>query len=358
MANTVLSALNVSKSYSKSDGYALEHFCIDVKNGDVVCLVGPSGSGKTTFLRLVAGLEVPTSGSMRVKDQIFFDESTFIPTEKRGVGMVFQEHALFPHLSVFDNVAFGLEKRSKSEKSERVHEILTLVGLKDYQDRYPHQLSGGQQQRVALARSLAPAPDILLLDEPFSNLDEELSLRLRHDLVSIIKESGTTCIVVTHKIEDAFAIADTIAMLRDGSLIQKGSPEVLYSHPKNEEVAQFFGRANILEGVIHPDGIKTDIGFFETYIQPYFEKNARIKVCIRPEHLAISQSGAENETNVSGTVKKIVFGGRYKALSVLIPSYEGNELSEITLHVNSDEEVDVGDEITFSPDPGKIVFLE
>lgn len=197
--------------------HIINQFNLSIDQGDIVSILGESGSGKSTILRLLSGLETPCAGSIQINHQTMSDDRQFILPEKRGVGMVFQDYALFPHMTVQDNVQFGLKHFSRQEKKQRVHEVLELVNMKKFSKRYPHELSGGQQQRVALARTLAPRPSLLLLDEPFSNLDADLQIRIRNELRDIIKETGVTSIFVTHDREDSAAIADRIITMRDGA---------------------------------------------------------------------------------------------------------------------------------------------
>ncbi len=197
---------------------------ITMEQGDVIAILGDSGSGKSTILRLLAGLEIPHKGSITINNQIVVDNRTFMPPEKREIGMVFQDYALFPHMTVEKNVQFGLSKMPKKEKAQKVKEVLELVGLVSYGKRYPHELSGGQQQRVALARALAPMPNLLLLDEPFSNLDAGLKEDIRNQLKTIFKKTGLTSIFVTHDREDALAIADQVILLSHGKVIKSGIP--------------------------------------------------------------------------------------------------------------------------------------
>lgn len=203
---------------------ALDEFSITIEKGEVISILGPSGSGKSTVLRLLAGLEVPCGGSFKIKDKVIFDDDSFMAPEKRGIGMVFQDYALFPHMTVAQNIAFGLFNMTRAEKRKRVREVLAIVELSEFEKRYPHQLSGGQQQRVAIARAIAPNPSLILLDEPFSNLDRELQLKIRKDLRNILKEENITSIFVTHDENDALAIADRIVKIKDGKIQSTGRP--------------------------------------------------------------------------------------------------------------------------------------
>lgn len=204
---------NLTFNYKNSEEAVLKDFNLDIMQGEVISILGKSGSGKSTLLRLIAGLEKPNKGSIIIDKKIMADQNTFLFPEERGVGMVFQDYALFPHFNVEKNIMYGLHSFSKSEQSKRLKEVLELVNLTEFATRYPHELSGGQQQRVALARALAPKPSVLLLDEPFSNLDAGLKTKIRGELGKIIRQSGITSIFVTHDLEDSEAIADKVVSL-------------------------------------------------------------------------------------------------------------------------------------------------
>ncbi|MBO1004810.1 ABC transporter ATP-binding protein [Pseudogracilibacillus auburnensis] len=215
---------NVCFAYPHVKEKALDCFSMTIEKGEVVSILGPSGSGKSTVLRLLAGLEVPIHGTFTIQDKVMFDDKTFIQPEKRGIGMVFQDYALFPHMTVAENILFGLFNLNRSEKKKRLNEVLELVELTEFEKRYPHQLSGGQQQRVAIARAIAPNPSLILLDEPFSNLDAELQLKIRKDLRAILKNAEITSIFVTHDENDALAIADQIIKIDKGKIKHIGRP--------------------------------------------------------------------------------------------------------------------------------------
>jgi len=212
----------LSFKYKNAKLETLKDFNLHIEKGDIVCILGESGSGKSTALRIISGLEEPSSGTIIINNTVIVDENTFILPEKRGVGMIFQDYALFPHMTVEENIKFGLKKLSKSEKDERVEKMLNLVNLNEYGKRYPHELSGGQQQRVAIARAVAPNPSLLLLDEPFSNLDAHLQNKIREELKCIIKKAEITSIFVTHNVEDAKAVADKVIILKDGQIEKQG----------------------------------------------------------------------------------------------------------------------------------------
>lgn len=214
--------------YPNAEELTIDQFNLTINKGDITTILGESGSGKSTLLRLIAGLEMPTKGNIMVGDDCMCSHSKFVQPEKRGVGMVFQDYALFPHMTVKENIQFGLLKWSRKDKKARVQEVLELVNLEGYEKRYPYELSGGQQQRVALARALAPKPKLLLFDEPFSNLDADLQIKIREELRKILKTTGVTSIFVTHDQEDAQALADQIVVLRNGKITETGTPEEIF----------------------------------------------------------------------------------------------------------------------------------
>jgi iron(III) transport system ATP-binding protein len=255
---------------------AIDDFDLDVEDGSLVALVGPSGCGKTTALRAIAGFEQPVAGSIRIRGNVVVDGHTMTAPEHRNVGMVFQEYALFPHISVAENVGYGVPG---SNRVSRVQEVLRLVGLEDFGNRFPHELSGGEQQRVALARALAPEPDVVLLDEPFSNLDAPQRERMRRELRKILKSARATAILVTHDQAEALAIADVIAVMNEGRIHQVGTPDEVYTAPISPWVAKFLGDAAILDGTASHGSVATVLGSVPTV----FPDGAAVRVMIRPE---------------------------------------------------------------------------
>ncbi|WP_422091825.1 ABC transporter ATP-binding protein [Tenacibaculum ovolyticum] len=234
----LLEIKEVKKTFNKGNVVALNNVSLSLIKGNIVAIVGESGSGKTTLIRLITGLEVLDSGTISLKNKVVSSNSVFIEPQFRNVGMVFQDYALFPHFTIFDNIAYGISKLPN--KKERVKEVLDLVGLSDKEKNYPHELSGGQQQRVALARALAPKPELLILDEPFSNLDVILRNQLRKDVQRILKETNTTAIFVTHDIKDAIEISDEILVLQNGNVLQQGITKEVYEKPKEGYVKLLF----------------------------------------------------------------------------------------------------------------------
>jgi iron(III) transport system ATP-binding protein len=267
---------------------AVDEASLCVDRAGIVAVLGPSGCGKTTLLRLIAGFVRPEAGTVDVAGRRVAGPGTWIPPEKRRVGMVFQDYALFPHLTVAQNVGFGLSRR---ERTERVRELLSAVGLDGFDRRYPHELSGGEQQRVAVARALAPAPELVLLDEPWSNVDPFLRETLRAEVAEIIRSLGVTTVLVTHDREEAFSVAERIALMRDGTIVQEGTPEELYFAPESRWAAEFVGAANLLRGKIDNGLVRTAVGSFSTNGA---RGGGEVEVLVRPEllELAPDPSGA------------------------------------------------------------------
>lgn len=234
----LLEIQNLRKTFNSGKLIALNNLNLSLKKGNVLAIVGESGSGKTTLIRLIAGLETLDSGDIKLNEKIVSSNSCFVEPQHRNVGMVFQDYALFPHFTVFKNIAYGLS--NDVNKNERVAEVLKLVGLSGLEKRYPHELSGGQQQRIALARALAPKPALLILDEPFSNLDVILRNQLREDLLKIIKQAKTTAIFVTHDIKDAITISDEIIILKQGVVLQEGFTKEVIKNPEGSYVKELF----------------------------------------------------------------------------------------------------------------------
>ncbi len=288
----ILQLEGITKRYGANLPAAVHQISLTLMQGEILGLLGPSGCGKTTLLRLIAGFEHAEEGRLWLNSHVMVGSRQWTAPEQRQIGMVFQNFALFPHLTVADNVIFGLQQDKKSSpehKQQRQSEVLDLVGLLGMENRYPHELSGGQQQRVALARALAPQPQLVLLDEPLSNLDVQVRLRLRQELRDILKAAGTTAIFVTHDQEEALAIADQVAVMRKGCLEQMGTPEDIYQHPQSQFVAEFVTQANFLNAQRQGDTWKTEVGCFATCEQvdlaPSEHTNA--VVMIRQEDLIL-----------------------------------------------------------------------
>ena len=262
---------------------AVQEISFAAKEGEILCLLGPSGCGKTTILRAIAGFEPVRSGQIFLSDQLVSSQKVMTPTENRRIGMVFQEYALFPHLRVQDNIAFGLSQSTQSLRATRVQEMLRLTGLEGFERRYPHELSGGQQQRVALARALVQNPIVLLLDEPFSNLDPDMSGRMRQELHDLLRRTKTTTILVTHDHDEAFAMADRIAVLNQGRLEQFDTPEMMYHLPATPFVADFVGQADFIPGTVSHGMVQTELGEFPDTLE--CQDGTTVVVMIRPDDI-------------------------------------------------------------------------
>jgi iron(III) transport system ATP-binding protein len=286
-----LTISSVSHAYARRE--VVHHVSVDVAPGELICLVGPSGCGKTTLLRLAAGLETLQQGRIAVAGRIVAEPGRSLPPESRGIGMVFQDYALFPHLTVAGNVGFGLDKLATAEGNARVAEVLVQVGMADAVNAYPHQLSGGQQQRVALARALAPRPQVMLLDEPFSGLDTRLRERIRDDTLHVLKQSGAATLMVTHDPEEAMFMADRIAIMRDGQIEQQGRPADVYAAPATAFVASFFGQLNEWSGQVAAGVAATPFGPVPA---PGLAEASEVDVLIRPEALRLGAARASGCT--------------------------------------------------------------
>ncbi|PWR01629.1 Fe3+/spermidine/putrescine ABC transporter ATP-binding protein [Meridianimarinicoccus roseus] len=276
-----LEAIGLKRSFG---GRAVvDDVSLSIGAGEILCLLGPSGCGKSTTLRLIAGVERPEAGSIALDGATVCDQRVFLPPERRSIGLMFQDFALFPHLSVADNVAFGLTG-SRAEKRSRVKELLDRVDLARHIDGYPHELSGGEQQRVALARALAPRPRVMLMDEPFSGLDNRLRDGIRDETLGLLKDEGTAVMMVTHEPEEAMRMADRIALMRDGRIVQQGAPYNLYNSPVDKAAAAFFSDINVIRGTVQGGLTRTAFGEF---LAPGHADGAQVDIVIRPQHLKL-----------------------------------------------------------------------
>jgi iron(III) transport system ATP-binding protein len=304
---TILQVEDVTKVFTDTVVPAVDRVSFTLKQGELLGLLGPSGCGKTTLLRIIAGFERSSTGTVELAGQVVSGNGRWLPPEKRNTGMVFQDYALFPHLTVADNIAFGLSKTNQSKKqiNQRVAEVLNLVGLAGLEKRYPHELSGGQQQRIALARALAPQPALILLDEPLSNLDVQVRHRLREEVRCILKAAGTSAIFVTHDQEEALSISDKIGVMRQGRLEQIGTPEEIYSQPASRFVAEFVTQANFLLAKRRGKRWTTEIGDLEIPVSNIPHGFDTAELMLRQEDLILTPD--ENSVVV---VKERQFLGR------------------------------------------------
>ena len=315
MSDNVIRCKDLSKRFG--DVLAVDRANLDVWAGEIVAILGESGCGKTTLLRLIAGLESPTAGEVEIGGEVVSNARRVRPPDRRGVGMVVQEYALFPHMTVAANVAFGLNVLSRDAREARIQEALSLVHLERLSSRYPHELSGGQQQRVALARTLAPNPVVVLFDEPFSNLDTAMRHRLRVEVEEILRTRRTAAILVTHDREEAFAIADRVGVMIDGQLLQVDAPERVYHYPATPEVAAMTGPCDFIPATIRRDGgADTELGTLQIQSPAgaLFE-GASATVLLRPDDLDLTP-----DATGQGVVAAREFRGDHVILEVVLDS--------------------------------------
>ena len=312
-----------------------------VPAGSFTAILGSSGSGKTTLLRIVAGFERPDDGEVRLGGDVVDDaRHRFVPSERRRIGYVPQEGALFPHLSVGRNVAFGLPRGP--DRRGRVDELLELVGLSGYRRRYPHQLSGGQQQRVALARALAVGPEFVLLDEPFASLDAAMRSSVRADVLAVLRQAGATSILVTHDQDEALSMADQVAVLRDGVIAQLDTPTALYGRPGDVELAQFLGESNVLEGEVHDGTASTALGRLSVAAGTGSPTGGPARVLVRPEQI---QLGESPNGGIVATVQTYEYYGHDAVVRV---RPDGGSLPDLVVRVSGGAPLEPGRRVGLS----------
>jgi iron(III) transport system ATP-binding protein len=331
----------LSKSFGAIE--AVRELNLEIERGELMAVLGPSGCGKTTLLRVIAGFEQPDAGCVVVSDEVVAGPGRTIPPEKRRVGMVFQDYALFPHLSVEGNVAFGLTSRPREEREALTRQTLELVGLQHKARCDVHELSGGERQRVALARALAPEPELVLLDEPFSSLDASLRGGLRREVELILRDAEATALLVTHDQEEALSLADRVAVMRDGEIVQVGPPVEVYGMPATRWAAQFVGEVNVLSGVARGGGVETELGVFDLRAPA----SGSVQVAVRPEQLELRADGNGNAEVVAREFRghDVLYRLRHeggKTLLVQLPSLELHE---------------VGDSVFVRPAPAAVTAL-
>jgi iron(III) transport system ATP-binding protein len=340
MTDPLLSVQHLTKRFGPEAPPVVHDVSFEVGRDDaaeIFAILGPSGCGKTTTLRCVAGFERATEGTVAVQGRTLTGPGLHVPPEQRGVGLVFQNYALFPHLTVLENVRFGLQAGTEAEQTARAREALDMVGLNRYEDRRPQHLSGGQQQRVALARTLAPEPDLVLLDEPFSNLDALLRQETRQEVRQLLKDKGISAVLVTHDQEEALSFADRLAVMRSGQLDQVGTPEDVYYRPRTLFVAQFLGRTNLLLSQAAGREADTPLG----RVRLDRDADGTVLVSLRPEHLSLT--APETADGPIGTIVGRAFKGHDITYRV---SCEG---SEYLVHTDNRALYEAGDIVALRP---------
>ena len=324
----------------------IKDLSLHVNPGNLVCLLGPSGCGKTTALRAIAGFEPIYHGTIRIEDQEVSRPGYALAPEKRRLGMVFQDYALFPHMTVLDNVSFGLRDQSKIEKQKTANEMLEVVGMAEYGHRYPHELSGGQQQRIALARALAPHPNAILLDEPFSNLDVEMRKRLSTEVREILKNRGITGIMVTHDQDEAFALGDNVGVMKDGRILQWDTPFNLYHEPADRFVADFIGQGVFIDGtMLTPSEIRTEFGVVNADRAYNWPENSQVEILLRPDDVVYDPEGP-----LQGKIIQKAFKGAEIMYSLQLDSG-----SEVLSLFPSHEDFNIGDQVSIRMDIQHVV---
>lgn len=290
-----MNQLSINSLYCQYDSQSvIENLSLELIENEIIALLGPSGCGKTTLLKAIAGLQPVTSGDILISQKQVNGKNISVPSEKRNIGMIFQDYALFPHLTAAENVAFGLSKIDKESQMKRVNEMLNLVGLAEFSNRYPNELSGGQQQRVAIARALAYHPELILLDEPFSNIDNKSRELLLPEIRRILKNQNVSGLLVTHSKDEAFAFADKIAVFQNGQIAQLGTAEELYYRPNSKYVADFIGKASFLPVLTVLDqSVETPFGIIECH-DINTENALEAEIMLRPEQISIAQSSSSN----------------------------------------------------------------
>ena len=314
MRKIAVETSSLSKSFGRVQ--AVHNLDLTVYRGEILALVGPSGCGKTTLLRLLAGFEQPDTGSIVLQDRRVASESVFVPPEQRGIGMVFQDYALFPHLTVLDNVSFGLRGPSRQQVEKEVQTWLALVGLEGYGKRYPHELSGGERQRVALARALAPQPVLVLMDEPFSNLDADRRVQMREEVQTILRQLGATVVFVTHDQEEALFMGDRLAVLWQGQLEQVDCPDIVFQRPATRFVAEFLGQTDFVSGRVTQAGIQTEAGLVPQALP--LPLGEQVELAVRADDVDLAAAGSAS--GADAVVVSRLFKGTYNVYRLRLPS--------------------------------------
>ena len=325
---------------------ALRGVSLDIAPGEVVCVLGPSGCGKTTLLRIASGVEKPSKGRVLISGREVAGPNRFVPPEERHVGLMFQDFALFPHLSIRDNVAFGLKALPRAAANAEAIAMLARVGLDQFADQYPHVLSGGEQQRVALARALAPRPAVVLMDEPFSGLDVQLRERLQDQTLELLRETRATSMIVTHQPEEAMRLGDRIAVMRAGRVVQVGRARDLHRDPEDLSVARLFSEINEVSWTIEGGALRTPVGIF---VVPEFGEGERAVLCLRQRAIRFGPPGSGQ----AGRVLDVKFLGDAAIVEVAVEGFE----APLKMRVRESEVVPRGAEVTIIVDPERVLVF-
>jgi iron(III) transport system ATP-binding protein len=312
---------NLSKKFVRGLEMAVDNVSLDIERGEILALLGESGSGKTTLLRMIAGFERPTSGEIFLSGKMVSGQGVFVEPEKRGIGVVFQDYALFPHLRVRANMEFGLKHLAEPARKERIVRMMELTGTTGMEERFPHELSGGQKQRIALARALAPEPEMILFDEPFSSIDSMRKNQMRKEIKTILKKSGTTALFITHDTKDAMAMADRICMLKKGKSVQSGTPDQLYYKPVNAYVASSFGKTNLIRAEVTGGGLKTPFGLFPVSGGKW-KSGEIVMLSVRPESFVLKN---KKKDCLCGNIVDRKFMGEFNELLCEVATDDGQQ---------------------------------
>ncbi len=345
---TIAAGLVFSNICHDYDGVAsVRDMTLTIAPGEILCLLGQSGCGKTTLMRIAAGVERQSRGEVLINGREIAGSETFMPPEKRGVGLMFQDYALFPHMCILDNVMFGLTNMPKSEAKRAALGALGRVGLADYAADYPHALSGGEQQRVALARALVPRPGILLMDEPFSGLDKRLRDSVRDETLAVIRETRATCIIVTHDPEEAMRMGDRIALMRKGRLVQHGTANDLYKNPVDLFTARFFSELNQIEGTVTPAGVETPLGVLAG---EGLQSGDPVDVCVRPQGILLHNAGL---CGVPGRIRSKRFVGEVDLLTIAVDGLA----HPVQARVRAGSPWETGMDVSITTDPKDVLVF-
>jgi iron(III) transport system ATP-binding protein len=337
MSASLLRCESLTKTFDQIP--AVQAATLAVHPGEILAIIGPSGCGKTTLLRLIAGFERPDEGLIWLGARLLDGPQGYVPPEQRSIGMVFQDLALFPHLTVAENIAFGLRGRAR-DNLERVAELLALVGLPGYAQRYPHELSGGERQRVALARAVAPRPQVLLLDEPFASLDADRRQRLRQEMRAVLKQTRTTAVIVTHDQEEAFYMGDRLAVMLAGQIWQTGRPEAVFSMPATRPVAAFLGGTDFLPASAVPGGFETELGYLPQAHN--LAPGLAGELAVRPDDVSLARQGRENARIVERVYRGVNVQYRLELDS-------GQQISSLQAHTRL---LEIGSRVCVQLEPG------